>query len=108
MGSVTLRGLVCNLSHTEEYSHTEVQSEQRIYLTQRRGGIWRFKRIFSESRSLSEFWESATVGRSPFPPFSSLRPGAAPSVPSVPLCETFSLRSQNFSAPLRETSYKSA
>ena len=79
VGSVSLRGLVCNfISHREEYSHTEEQSEQRNHFTQRRGGIWRFRRIFSESMRFSEFGESATVGRSPSPPFSSLRPGGPP------------------------------
>ena len=82
-----------------EYSHTEEQREPTPTLPKggsisRRGAefFWGLRVFLSQwvllsCRSLSEFRESATVGRSLFPPFPSLRPRAAPSVPSVPLCE---------------------
>ena len=102
------RGGVCN-SHTEVNILTQRNRVTRgFYLTQRRGGIWRFRRIFSESMSFSEFWESLRVwGVSDrrslsVPSVFLFAARGRPSVPSVPLCELFSLRAPPPSAPLRE------
>ena len=100
--SIFKGGGVCN-SHREVNILTQRNRGSRGIFSRR--GAEAFGGLggsFQSEGGFSEFGESATVGRSPLPPFPSMRPGAAPFVPSVPLCENISLRAQNFSAPLRE------